>query len=330
MKLSRRMLRLYVEAGRLFSLDVELTYRCPLRCRHCYQRGYHSLELSTEEWVEVMDDARAMGVVNFGFTGGEVLVRSDFSELLGAAAKRGFRVFINTTGSGANEDTIEAFAAARPAQVDVSFYAADATSHDALTGRPGSFDESLQFVRTLVGRGLFVRGAFTPLRGISDDPIGARDALIGLGVPRVVWNRFDHTICRDQESAQLLVPDPASLSAIVQEESTVGRFKVADAICGAGISSLLVRPDGMPVPCHAMAMVLGNVTQESLQSIWSNSPILAELRARSRSQLPHCTQCPDWEACGYCPAEAERITGDWRDPAPGFCHRLGQPKEVDK
>lgn len=327
MELSKRMLRLYIESGRLFSLDVELTYRCPLACCHCYQRGLRSDELPTEKWVSVMDEALAMGVVNFGFTGGEVLLRQDFPQLLGAAASRGFRIFINTTGNGASPAIIEAFVAARPAQVDVSFYAANATAHDTLTGKAGSFDASLGFVRALVSEGLFVRGAFTPLRGVCDDPIEARDALIGLGVEHIVWNRFDPTICGNPESAALLVPAPAYLSRAVGEESTVGRFKVGDYICGAGTSSLLVRPDGQVLPCHAMEEVVGDLNRASLSSIWSGSSLLQGLRSRRHSDLPHCSNCSDWESCGYCPAEAERIGGDWRQPVPAFCRRLRSPEE---
>lgn len=326
MNLSRRMLARYLEAGHLFSLDIELTYRCPLRCKHCYQSGRKSAEFTTDDWFRVLDEAKAMGVFHLGLTGGEVLTHKDFPELLGGAATRGFRIFVNTSGNGASTAAVEALVAARPARVDVSFYAADAASHDGLTQMPGSFAESLRFVRLLTDRGLFVQGALTPMQGVCDDPVATRDALMELGVPRIAWNRFDPTICDDPERADRLVPADGGINAIVQKLSAVGRFKVADVICGAAVFSLLVRPNGEVVPCQGYNSVAGDLSRESLSSIWSASPVLAALRTRRHSHLTDCLECPDWSSCRYCPAEAERISGDWRTPAASFCCRLAGPQ----
>jgi radical SAM protein with 4Fe4S-binding SPASM domain len=320
--IARRMLSRYFEEGRLFALDVELTYRCPLYCQHCYQRGYRSQELSTEDWLAVFDDAREMGVFNLGLTGGEVLTRKDFPELLRDAAKKGFRVFVNTTGNGATRAALEAFVVARPAQVDVSFYAASSELHDGVTGQPGSFQRSLEFVRELAANGLFVRGAFTPLSGVSDEPLSSRDALLDLGVPKVVWNRVDPSVCDEPDRVRALVPDESVDSEVVRSESSVGRVKIGDAICGAGISSLMVQPDGKVVPCYAIKTVVGDLSVQSLGEVWAGSPALEEYRSRRRTQLPHCRTCPDWESCGYCPAEAAEVSGDWRRPAPGFCQHM--------
>ena len=330
MSLSTRMLNRFLEAGRLFAIDLELTYRCQLDCLHCYQKGYRSSELSTGEWLRVLDDAQSMGVFNVGLTGGEVLSRKDFPELLTGVAKRGFRVFVNTTGNGTTENVLEAFATARPARVDVSFYAADPTSHDAVTQRPGSFQESLQFVEKLSGMGLFVRGALTSLQGYSDDVAATRDALLQLGVPRVAFNRFDPTICDDPKGAALLVPDDEDSGALVRAASAVSSPKVADAICGAGLSALLVRPNGTVVPCQRIDTVVGDLTANSLSEIWASSTLLEQYRIRRLSQLPHCRDCPDWSTCGYCPAEAELVSGDWRTPAPGFCHRMESRREEEE
>jgi pyrroloquinoline quinone biosynthesis protein E len=57
-----------------FWLLAELTYRCPLHCAFCsnpvdYAR--HDQELDTATWKRVLAEARAMGAVQLGFSGGE-------------------------------------------------------------------------------------------------------------------------------------------------------------------------------------------------------------------------------------------------------------------
>ena len=61
-------------------LLAEITYRCPLQCPYCSNPTDFAQiknELSTEEWIRVFKEARAMGAVQLGFSGGEPLVRQD-------------------------------------------------------------------------------------------------------------------------------------------------------------------------------------------------------------------------------------------------------------
>ncbi|MEX5533449.1 radical SAM protein, partial [Pseudomonas syringae] len=74
-------------------LLAELTYRCPLQCPYCSNPldfAQQEKELSTEQWIEVFKQARAMGAVQIGFSGGEPLVRKDLAELIKAARDLGF------------------------------------------------------------------------------------------------------------------------------------------------------------------------------------------------------------------------------------------------
>ncbi|HTE42903.1 MAG TPA: radical SAM protein, partial [Steroidobacteraceae bacterium] len=59
-------------------LLLELTYRCPLHCVFCYNPlnfAHHERELPTEDWLRVLHEARALGSVQLGLSGGEPLLR---------------------------------------------------------------------------------------------------------------------------------------------------------------------------------------------------------------------------------------------------------------
>src|SRR4051812_11041076 len=73
-------------------LNAELTYRCPLHCVFCYNPtdyAQHSEELSTEEWCSVLRQARELGAVQLGLSGGEPLLRDDLESLVGEASSLG-------------------------------------------------------------------------------------------------------------------------------------------------------------------------------------------------------------------------------------------------
>jgi len=58
-------------------LLLELTYRCPLHCVFCYnptEFARTGAELPTEDWLRVLREARALGAVQLGLSGGEPMV----------------------------------------------------------------------------------------------------------------------------------------------------------------------------------------------------------------------------------------------------------------
>ena len=76
-------------------LLAELTYRCPLHCVFCYNpvdfaQTRAEDELSTEDWLRVLRQARAAGSVQLGLSGGEPLLRDDLEAIVAEAHRLGF------------------------------------------------------------------------------------------------------------------------------------------------------------------------------------------------------------------------------------------------
>lgn len=81
----------------LKSLDIHLTNRCNLKCRHCLYNSAadnpDNYELTTTDFKKIFNDffklSRGKGSVNF--LGGEPLIRKDFFEIVGASKKLGLK-----------------------------------------------------------------------------------------------------------------------------------------------------------------------------------------------------------------------------------------------
>lgn len=72
---------------RRFSLHMEITGACPLRCRYCYNSSFAEpdslqTELSIDEFIRLTKEARSLGFRSFSFSGGEVFAKPGFRRLL--------------------------------------------------------------------------------------------------------------------------------------------------------------------------------------------------------------------------------------------------------
>src|ERR671929_952120 len=85
------------------TLLAELTHRCPLHCPYCsnpLELTRSNAEISTEDWKRVFSEARELGVLQLGLSGGEPLVRRDLPELVAHARALGLYSTLVTSGLG--------------------------------------------------------------------------------------------------------------------------------------------------------------------------------------------------------------------------------------
>lgn len=135
---------------------VELTmhFKCNLKCQHCMIEG-------TMDWLqpESMSSFKEVLAANreqqlwrgIIFTGSEVTLRRDLTELARMARENGFsHVRIQTHGMKlANEKYLQELVDAGVDEYFVSITAADAATHDAITQVPGSFERTMRGLENL-------------------------------------------------------------------------------------------------------------------------------------------------------------------------------------
>src|SRR5437588_9775099 len=78
------------------AVHMDVTYRCNERCVHCYLDHDDHGEMTTAEIKYVLDQLAEAGVFFITFSGGEVLMRRDFFEIVEYARRLMFNVKIKT------------------------------------------------------------------------------------------------------------------------------------------------------------------------------------------------------------------------------------------
>jgi len=142
--------------GSPFLVVWDFTYKCNLRCKHCYAAAPYpraSKELNTRDAMLVVDKLADADVPILAFSGGEPLMRKDFFDIASYAADKGMYVGVATNGTLISEDVAARMRDAGVKFVQISLDGASAETHDAFRGVSGAFEKTLEGIKNVVAAG---------------------------------------------------------------------------------------------------------------------------------------------------------------------------------
>jgi PqqA peptide cyclase len=321
-------------------LLLELTYRCPLHCVFCYNPTDFAnvgAELATADWLRVLAEARELGAVQLGLSGGEPLARDDLEEIVARAHELGFYINLITSGVGLTQARIGALKGAGLDHIQLSFQDSSRELNDFLSSTR-TFDRKAQVAELIRSHG-FPMVLNVVLHRLNIDHVAEiLDMAERLGAEYVELANTQYYGWAWHNREQLL-PSRAQLEraeAVTQRfRERVGTrmrvyfvvpdyFETRPKACMNGLGSvfLAVAPDGLALPCHAARMLPGlelpNVRAQSLRSIWYDSQAFNRFRGDSWMKEP-CRSCPEKvKDFGGCRCQAFLLTGD-ADAADPVC-----------
>ncbi|WP_119154104.1 pyrroloquinoline quinone biosynthesis protein PqqE [Caldimonas tepidiphila] len=337
-------------AGPPLWLLAELTYRCPLHCAFCYNPvdfANHERELDTAQWRSVLRQARALGSVQCGFSGGEPLLREDLELLVGEARWLGFYTNLITSGVGLTDARLDALREAGLDHVQLSFQDSTREVNDFLSSTR-TFDLKRRVAAAVRERGIpMVMNCV--VHRLNIDHV---DAIVELALEcGASYLEFANVQMYSwaQVNREHLLPTRAQ---IARAEAAIGRwrerlgnrlrifFVVPDyhaerpkkCMNGWGNVFLTVTPDGTALPCHTARMLPGlafpNVVDTPLEEIWHRSEGFSRYRGTAWMKAP-CRDCDEREKdLGGCRCQAYMLA---QDPAAAdpVCAKSPQRAQVD-
>jgi len=130
--------------------DLKVGYACNNDCIHCVVADKRKTrDLTTQEIKNII--THHSGLDKICFTGGEATIRKDFIELLEFARSKGVnQIFLQTNGRQFCDNTFAKKASKYLDSILVAIHSYDADIHDAITGKKGSFHETIQGVKNLI------------------------------------------------------------------------------------------------------------------------------------------------------------------------------------
>lgn len=321
-------------------VDIALTGRCNLRCKHCYYademvaRG----DLPTETWLAFFEELRDAGVMRIGLTGGEIFTRRDIWELIDGVVRNKMRFNLTTNGTLITDQVAERLSQYRHRldHIQVSVDGSKPETHDALRGK-GAFVRMMRGIAALRKFELpwTVRVTVSKLNlhdlkatmdmlhndlglqqfGVNEAyPMGAGSCNHNLLEMTPEERRETFRITQEFEREYPGVARGAMAGPLIMAEliekinqarngSDISLSNNTGCFTGCNImwQSLAVLHDGTYVPCLQLPhMRLGKIGEDSLKNIWLNSPVMRTFRQRHTVSLETDSRCKGCAYIQYC------------------------------
>ena len=314
------------------TLLAELTHRCPLHCPYCsnpVELLRAEAELTTEEWTRVFSEARKLGVLQLGLSGGEPLLRKDLEELAAHARSEGLYSTLVTSGLGLTRARAERLKDVGLEHIQISVQDSDPEVAERIAGvRSVKHKQAAAEIVRELGFAFTVN---VVLHRANLDRLGTIiDMAADLGADRVELANTQYYGWGLQNRASLMpTREQVERSREVAERAIQryrGRMQITYVLpdyyeafpkaCygGWGKLYLVITPNGMVLPCHGATQIrtleFDNVRSHSLEWIWQESAAFQAFRGDAWMKDP-CRSCPRKAVdFGGCRCQAFALTGD--------------------
>jgi radical SAM protein with 4Fe4S-binding SPASM domain len=337
------------EKRSVFSFDLEITARCNNNCRHCYinlksnDKNAIKNELGIGEINKLADEAVSLGAVWCLLTGGEPLLRKDFSEIYLKLKEKGLLVSVFTNAVLINKNHIALFKKYPPRDIEVSVYGVTKKIYERITQNPGSFAAFQRGVDLLLKNNVRVRFKAMALRSnIHELPLISRfcrektkdyfrfDPFLHLRFDKD--KKKNHLIRSERLCAKEIVTieknDPERFGALEKNCDKLIMPELSHARCnhlfhcGAGNGSFAVSYDGIFRLCSSLWQkdCVYDLRKGGLFEAWLDFvPRVRGMTSNRKEFLEKCRTCSLINLCMWCSAHADLETGHMDEPVDYFC-----------
>ena len=318
-------------------MNLMITGKCNLNCLHCFNAKDNAplnTELSYEQILNILDQARDIGVHAFTLTGGEPLVHHRFLDIVKAIYERDMYIFeLNTNGLLITQKMLDTFKeiGCRPL-IKISF---DGIGyHNWIRQHPKAEELTLKAIKLCIDNGFKVKAQVQVNRKNVDVMYGTAELLNEMGVsemriirtteaPRWEKNSPQSSLTIEEyyekmlefakeytKSKMEMVVDVWQFVrlyphykhyALVPIACNKNDFNIRIPMCKGNRGMIAVSSSGEVVPCLQMSgyflekgISLGNVFKTPLKELTVDSPYL------NLAMAPLFKQIIENDKCGNC------------------------------
>jgi len=335
-----------VRPGSLFRIPptpdnvmLDVTWSCNQRCGFCYQPALRSRRghPETGTLVSIVRRLAQWGVAEVLYLGGEPLLHPGIEEVLQTGASLGLRQRLVTNGSRLDSALAQRLSCIGLG-VGVSLHGSNARTHDALAGRPGSFELAIAALAAIHNAKGLAWVQYSPTRHNADQMISLADLLrtrFGPTVRFVDVNRLlpfgqaadeGRGLLLDEEGWWQALREVVTLATMgweVRVESVprcwVRRQAARDRLsseqtnailsalrpCWMAVTQLALDPEGRIKLCPGGPPLGPSILDMKPKRLWLEAPVLNE--RRRLCFLPH--ECLDYATGRLCGEFYECVGG---------------------
>ena len=308
------------EAGIPIRGTFEITPLCNLNCKMCYVHLSNEALyatgrklLSANQWIQIMEQAIAEGMIGATLTGGEAMTHPEFDDIYLYLQERGIEVAVKSNGILLTEERIRFFVKHPPKKIQITLYGSDDDTYEKVTGSR-CFDKIIAAISRVQENEIPVSISITPNRYMKDNISDTLRLMEKMGIEVGINSHLMEPRCETgncienidlttdeyiemyKEQAKLkhlaISPFPESDIPIppVNETPMVG------LPCGGGKSSFAVKWDGRMYPC----LMLNDGGVDLLANSFHEAWMLVRTIVRNHRFPGECMKCRMRPLCPAC------------------------------
>lgn len=329
----------HISANKLV-IVLELTTRCNLYCRHCYnysgRKNITELSYSNIEslFTGLGYDTRELSTLTI--TGGEPFLYSRLADVIRIARNYGFpAVRVNTNGTIFANDIISEIDGKLKniILVQITLLGSNGNTHDKMSRVPNSFSKTVENIARFQDSGFrvgvsFIRSKYSDHEIADIVELGTRMGIeINIGdllpIGRAASDFASLEIETTKREINVVCDGKCYGGArpgMLSEDKRLSLMESYPPELPCGKNTVAIKSNGDVLPCMLLqGIVIGNILNESLHRIM-NSSLLVEFRVKSAIENRNlCSRCELRYICSNkCPAVSLSYGGDIGKKNP-FC-----------
>lgn len=337
--------------------EIELTERCNNNCVHCYinvprdDEEAKRRELSFDEIRSIIDAAQRLGCLYWLLTGGEPLLREDFSKIYLYLKKKGLLVSVFTNATLVTPEITRLFKDYPPRDIEITVYGVTKETYERVTRAPGSFKAFIRGIKLLLKENIPIRLKAMALRSNICEFGAIKKFTSALTKDYFRWDPFLHLRLRQDKKKnerirrERLLPEDVAGMELADEDrhkALEERFcrkelglngKGSSYLfqCGAGNKSFAIDPYGFLKLCGALSApeCAYNLRQGTFAEAWREFvPTVHSLTVNNEKCVTDCLGCSLKNLCMWCPAHAYLECGKLDGFVEDFCLLAHRRKEA--
>ena len=332
----------------LNTIVFELTERCNNRCIHCYinqdenDNSLKSREMSSDWIRKIVSEATDLGCMNVKFTGGEPLLREDFSEIYLNTRRCGVAISLLTNATLIDDNIAALFQKYPPGKpVEITLYGMSESGYRMVSGIRHGFNAAMAGVKRLTAnkipfilKGIYLNNNFEELQLLEEFARNHcfKNILPGFSTNFNLRARKDNEK-KDNQIKKLRATPEETLALLTRDtKKYIDDRKIfaekymrppGELIfnCGCGNSGT-IDAYGRLQPCLLLRHpdVTYNLTKGSLQEALEQVfPQMRKMKAQNPDYLKRCAKCFLHGLCEQCAAHSWMEHGTLDTPVEYLC-----------
>ena len=314
-KLEEDMMKWCFKNGYLFSLFIELTCSCNLKCVHCYNpKNMSSVQCDLDKIKQVIDDARELGCFKITLSGGEATLHKNFIDIVEYARSKRMSVEIFTNGQLLydNPNLFNRLIKTYLYRIGLSLYSLNEDTHEKITSVKGSHNKTLSVIKKLRENNINIQIKNFLLNINCKDCISVKKFANEIQANTAGDTSLTPTIEGNKKNFQYIVREEDLFELYTNPESPLNIKNIVkrditniqnEGLCSGGSFGLCISPTLEVHPCVSLPINLGNLNNISIKDIWHgaiNKDKHNKLYQWHQVSFKDLKECYKEDYCAYC------------------------------